>query len=587
MERIRPAIQSAILGVLLAGPLAGQARPLFGVMIPMRDGVKLATDVWLPEAPGRYPIILIRTPYGRVTDMLNVPQWAEYYAARGYGFAIQDVRGRGDSDGEFNFFFQEGHDGFDSIEWLATQPWSNGRIGMMGVSYLGTVQWLAAKEHPSHLVCMAPTAPAGRYLDELPFLGGALMHQWALTWLNGTSGRVQQGDNARGVIWDRVLAHRPLLTADSVMGRPMRLYREFLTHPLMDDYWKRIQFTAGDFKKIDIPTLTVTGWFDGDQPGAMFYWRGLQQNAPSKEKHFLVGGPWEHAPTFLGGTLRVGDMEFTPESVVDVKALHLAFFDWCLKGTAPKFDAPKSRVYVTGANEWRSYDSYPPATSSDRQLYLTSGGKANSVEGDGKLGWRPAANDPPDHYSYDPKHPVPSEIGGEMYANDRRPVQRRDDVLVYTTEALTESLDVIGNVVVNLQAASDALDTDFTAVLTDVYPDGRAIKLGPEIGIRRARYRNGYTKEELLTPRTVANFRIELYDIAHQFKPDTGSGSRSRAVRHLCTTRIKIRAIRSRRTWNGKWRTRRSIMTGRGRHRLRYRWSESRSYHKGEQRCPV
>jgi putative CocE/NonD family hydrolase len=496
---------------------AGQFRQLFDVMIPMRDGVKLAADIWLPEAPGRYPLILVRTPYLKNMEMLKVPEYGEYYATRGYAFAVEDTRGRGDSEGNFNFFFQEGPDGYDTIEWLAKQPFSNGRIGMMGVSYLATVQWLAAREQPPSLVCIAPTAPAGRYLEELPFVGGAFMHEWSLSWLNGTSGKIEQG--TKGVNWDRVLAHRPLLTADSVMGRPMRMYREFLTNPLMGDYWKRIQFTPEDFTKIKIPSLTVTGWFDGDQPGALFYWRGLMAGAPDKSQHFLVAGPWNHGETYLGGATKEGELELTPESIVDNKALHLSWFDWCLKRSAPKFDAPKSRIYVTGANEWRSADIYPPREAVVRPMYFTSGGKANSILGDGKLSWDRPADVPPDRFTYDPKHPVPAGPPGETYGVDRRSIQRRDDVLVYTSDALTEPVDVIGNIIVNVEAATDARDTDFTAVLTDVYPDGRALSLGPVVGIRRGRYRFGMNREELLTPGKAETFKIELYDIAHEFRP--------------------------------------------------------------------
>ncbi len=496
-----------------------QVQPRLGVTIPMRDGVKLSADLWMPAAPGKYPVILIRTPYLKATNLIDVPTWAAYFASRGYVFVMQDVRGRGDSEGDFNFFFQEATDGYDTIEWLGAQPFSTGKVGMMGVSYLGTVQWLAAREHPPHLTCMAPTAPAGRYLEELPFVGGAFMHQWALNWLNGVSGKIDQGPNESRGDLDRVLAHRPLISADSVMGRPMRLYREFLTHPLMSDYWKRIQFTPTDFAKIDIPTLTVTGWFDGDQPGAMFYWRGLVANAPQKDRHFLVAGPWEHAQTFLGGSTKVGDMEFSPESIIDLKALHIRFFDWCLKGTAPAFEAPRARLYVTGVNQWRTFDAYPVKGASDRRLYLTSGGRANSLAGDGRLSWQVPGPEKPDQYTYDPKRPAPASLGPSADGEDRRPIQRRDDVLVYTSDAVTEPLDVIGAVSVDLEAASDALDTDFTAVLTDVAPDGSAVKLGPSIGIRRARYRNGYTKEELLTPGKVERFSIDLNDIAHQFKP--------------------------------------------------------------------
>ena len=482
-------------------------------MIPMRDGVKLAADVWRPEAPGRYPVLLARTPYMRTG--LQLVQWARYFAERGYVFVAQDTRGRGDSEGTFEFFAGDGPDGYDSIEWLATQPWATGKVGTLGLSYLGTVQWLAAKEQPPHLTCMAPTAPGGRWFDEIPYLGGAFALQWALNWVNGTSGRIAQG-NTDAVDWDRVLAHRPMLTADSVMGRVMPLYRSWLEHPVRGPFWSRMEYQPDDFSKIEIPTLTTTGWYDADQPGSLMYWRGLMAKAPDKSRHFLMIGPWEHVETFQGATTKVGQAEFSAESVVDNKKIHLDFFDWCLKGSSPRFDAPRARIYLTGANGWRTFDSYPPAGAKPTKLFLASGGRANTLSGDGRLEWQPAENSPPDRYPFDPKNPVPASMSDQ--AIDRRRLQERRDVLVYTSPALTEPIEVIGHVTVDLHAATDAFDTDFVAVLTDVLPDGRAIQLGSRIGIKRARYRNGYDKEELLTPGKIESYRIELFDIAHQFK---------------------------------------------------------------------
>jgi putative CocE/NonD family hydrolase len=497
-----------LLGTVLSASAQAPApvRSEFGVMIPMRDGVKLAADVWLPEAPGRYPVLLVRTPYEKTGFKLY--EWAQYFASRGYVFAVQDTRGRGDSEGTFDAFFGEGRDGYDTIEWLAAQPWSNGRVGTLGLSYLGTVQWLAAREHPPHLACMAPTASGGRWFEELPYMGGAFSELFALSFANEVSGRIDQEANLENADWPKILAHRPLLTADTVLGRTMPLYRDWLTHSTTGPYWDRLRFAPKDFAAIDIPTLTMTGWFDGDQPGALFYWRGLMANAPHRDRHFLIVGPWRHPETFRGGSTEVGDMKFSPESIVDTKATHLAFFDWCLQGKSATFDSLRARIYVTGANVWRTFDQYPPAAATPRPLYLASGGR---------LSWEPAADSPPDRFTYDPKNPVPGNLG--EWASDRREVQRRDDVLVYTGDVLKEPLEVIGSVVVNLQAASDARDTDFTAVLSDVGPDGRALMLGPMVGIRRARYRNGYDREELLTPGKVENFRIELFDIAHSFEP--------------------------------------------------------------------
>src|SRR5215467_10521184 len=283
-----------------------QIRAQFNVRIPMRDGVQLSADVWMPAEPGHYPTILLRTPYMKSWDERDTPA---FYAAHGYVFAVQDVRGRGDSDGNFNFWFADAQDGYDTVEWLAAQPWSNGKVGMTGHSYSGTVQWLAARARPPHLVCIAPSAAAGRYFDEMPYQGGAFLMETMLNWTNLTSYRASTGTEGldMAVIYD----HRPILTMDEALGRHMQLFREFLQHDTLDAYWKRIQFTPEDFQQIDIPALQTTGWFDAIQPGALFYWRGMA-NSPAKNKQFLIVGPWSHWQVALGGKEnKLNDLAFT------------------------------------------------------------------------------------------------------------------------------------------------------------------------------------------------------------------------------------------------------------------------------------
>jgi putative CocE/NonD family hydrolase len=216
----------------------------------------------------------------------------------------------------------------------------------------------------------------------------------------------------------------------------------------------------------------------------------------------------------------MGEMTFTPDSIIDRTAQHLAFFDHYLKGATPQFDQPRVKVYLTGSNEWLEFPDYPPPQAQAKPLYFHSGGKANTLLGDGTLSWSPPKKEPPDTYTYDPKKPVEFGMGEEMNAVDNRLVEIRRDVLVYTSDELTEPLSILGPVSVELHAASDARDTDFTAKLLDVTPDGKAVNLGPEgMGIRRARYRNGYAKEELLTPDKPEKFPIELFDIGHTFLP--------------------------------------------------------------------
>jgi putative CocE/NonD family hydrolase len=508
---------AANLGVWGQSKESPKVRRQFDTRIPMRDGVRLSADVWFPPDSGRYPALLIRTPYLKTRGLFKFPEHGAFFASRGYVLVVQDVRGRGDSEGEYNFYLTDADDGYDTVEWMATQPWCNGRVGMLGFSYLGEVQWLAARARPPHLVCIAPTA-SGALDGIFNYLGGAVVMGWAIPWLNLVSGRIYQGDNVTGTDWDQVFQHRPLLTMDEAFGRRIPFYRAFMERPDWDPHWKKLHFGPEVYRSLDIPALHVTGWFDGDQPTAMHRWRGMTAHSPSREQQYLLAGPWTHNDTFLGGKIKLGDMDFSSDSVVDNKALHLAFFDHYLKRATPKFDFPRARIYVTGLNQWRSFDQYPPADARFRPLYLHSGGRANSATGDGRLSWQSASDEPPDGYTFDPRNPVPSKLNGEDLPLDHRPIERRDDVLVYTSDPLADPLEVIGRSHVELFAASDARDTDFTAKILDVYPDGRAVKLGTlPTGVIRARYRNGLERPELLTPGKPEKFRIELFDFAHAF----------------------------------------------------------------------
>ena len=511
-------------------PKHEQVRILFHQQAEMRDGVRLSADVYLPRAEGRYPTLLMRTPYNKAEARTDLPSYAfkTYYAQRGYALVFQDVRGRGDSDGEFGFFHADVEDGFDSVEWAARQPWSNGAVCMIGVSYMGTVQWLAAKELPPSLKCLVSTAAAGEPMDEIGYgTGGVMPLSFNLSWYFGTSGHVWAEQMLGALVTEGYIDfaemgwHRPLLTLDeAVYGFPLKHYRDALNHPTMDAYWLAIKLGPEDFRRIDLPVLHVTGWFDGDQPGAMHYWRGMQAHSAAKDRQYLVIGAWTHAQTFWEGAESLGELRFGPDSVIDPLALRARFLDRYLKGALATFDHPKARLYITGANEWRDYDAYPPRQAKPLRLYLDSDGAANSLRGDGRLSRGLASGDAVDRYRFDPRNPVPDAVDGTgFFGADFRSIQARDDVLVYTGEALEEPVDAIGNVRVELYAASDARDTDFVARLTDVRPDGRAVRLGANEGTLRARYREGFDRERLLTPGKVERFSIDLGEVGHRFLP--------------------------------------------------------------------
>lgn len=497
-----------------AGPAAAQSERRSAVPTPMRDGVKLVADLWLPAGGGRYPTIVIRTPYGRTADWMNGRGIAEYFASHGYAVMIQDVRGTGQSAGSFGFLFQELDDGYDSIEWAARQPWSNGRIGTMGLSYFGAAQWVTALRKPPHLVCLAPTAAGGMYFNELPYVGGAFGAAWALQWLNRFG--PDRVDPAK-VDWTKVAAHRPVRTMDSVMGRVLPVYRDFVDHPTLDAYWRRIQYDEDDFRALDLPALTITGWFDGNQPGAMFYWRGMRAFSPARDRQYLLAGPWDHQQTWNGGGEKIGAFEWGKTGILDYRPIQLAWFDYCLKGSRRSFDYPRARIFVTGSNRWLDLPDYPPPAAEVKPLFLRSDGRANGAAGDGRLEWRSPVREAPDRFTFDPKRPTPGP--DEEAGFDQRPIQSRQDVLVYTSAALTAPVTVVGQIKLELYVASDGFDTDFSAVLIDRFPDGRAIMVGPKVGMMRARYRSGYEREIKLVPGRPTRLVVDLYDLAHTFLP--------------------------------------------------------------------
>lgn len=519
-----------------AGPRAGAIRivqestfrRLENVRVPMRDGVTLATDVWLPMQDGKYPLVLMRTPYGRLLRA----QSAEYWTSRGYAFAVQDIRGEGESGGveTFDYHYQEIADGYDSIEWLAGQPWSNGRVGTTGASYSGISQWMALKAAPPHLACAFPVAAPGSHFDNYaPYIGGAWSQTFAMNWAYGRTpqhmGRGEAPADPKKLL--EAYRNRPLITMDeAAFGFQVPLARAWLEHPTIDEYWAREWFTETDYQSIRVSVLAVTGWFDcgGCLAGTVEYFTGLRQHSPLQRDHHILIGPWNHAETFASGGRppRIGELD-RPGSNVDIRDLNAAWFDYCLKGAADRFDFPVARLYLTGLNQWFDFSNYPPQESQERRLYLHSSGKANTLSGDGRLNWHePRGIRPPARFVFDPKNPVPvasAHTEGDVpFGGDRREAERRDDVLVYSTEPLAESLVVVGRVTVVLHAATDARDTDWTAQLIDVHPDGRALKLGQyPAGIMRARFRRGFDREVLVTPNEPDRYEINVGDIGHAF----------------------------------------------------------------------
>ena len=485
-------------------------RHIFDAKVPMRDGVRLSADVYLPGEEGAYPAILVGTPYDNT--MKSHVDMASFFTRHGYAFMVYDVRGRYDSEGEFYPFFNEGPDGFDAVEWAASQPWCNGRIGMMGGSYRGWIQWATARERPPHLETIVPTATGGNWLQEFPFLNGVPC-LWMLQWLNFVGGRTNQNVAGTTVDWGRVLRHRPLRDMPRVLGREMPVWVDFMDHPDMGEFWEKVVFKESDFQAIDLPVLHITGYYDGDQPGALHYYWGAVEHGPRPGDQYLLIGPWDHAGTRVPRRL-LGGVDFTNEALVEMREVHLAWFDHWLKDVDNEVSKwPRTRFFVMGENKWGEMEAPWPKSPAYTPLYLHSGGAANTHMGDGEL-LEDAGEDGYDEYQFNPLEPATTVQGFDAYGDaqeaplDRRYLLRRDDYLGYTGPELGEPLEILGPPRAELWVSSDCPDTDFFAYLFDVHPDGRSILVSR--GLMRARYRHGLKEQRLLEPGKVERLSVPM-----------------------------------------------------------------------------
>lgn len=471
--------------------------------VPMRDGVTLSADVYRPDAPGTFPVILVRTPYDNATA--SYASDGMFWASHGYAYVVQDVRGRGESDGEFYPFIDEAEDGYDTQTWCGTRTWSNGKVGTTGGSYLGWTQVYAAGLENPHLAAMVSIVTPPDPTRNFPIQFGVYLPTTA-SWLAYISGKTNQ--DTSHIDLEAAYRHLPLVDMDTKFGRHIQAWRDWFDHPALDDYWKEQSYQESLLKS-DVPTLHVSGWYDDVLVGTTENYVNLTTRG-AREKQWLLIGPWGHRVN----TRRVGEMDFGPGATIDFNAVQLRWFDHWLKGADNGVENdPRARLFVMGENRWRDENAWPLENTEYVKLFLRSGGRANSRFGDGVLSATPPEStddDPPDRYRYDPEDPVPfitepnfSQIGGP---DDYRAVERRDDVLVYTGPVLEAPLTVCGPLAVRLHAASSARDTDWTAKILDVHPDGFAQRLND--GIVRARFRNTPEREELLTAG-----EVEAYDI--------------------------------------------------------------------------
>jgi uncharacterized protein len=501
------------------------------VMVPMRDRVALATDVYRPAGTAGRPTIVQRTPYDKEDAALRNYSFEVMRAVQaGYAVVVQDVRGRYLSEGEFHPFFDDADDGADTIAWAAAQPWSSGQIGMAGGSYFGATQWRAASSAPEALKAIVPFVTAADYHEGWTYQGGAFELGFNLNWtlmflaLGEAVKRVHDGHEADlgGVIAaiddnDALFEHLPL-TDHPLLDELSPFYREWLEHPDYDDYWRALA-PKESHAKITVPSLNVGGWYDLFLGGTLANYRGMKARGATEaaRRPRLVIGPWAHGDNvgwFAGRSYGFASNFLA----IDPTALHVRWFDRYLRGIENGVeDDPPVSIFVMGADVWRDEQDWPLPDTRLEPYYLRAGGALSTAA---------PGDEPPETYTYDPHNPV-GTTGGATFlpglfiaANagprDQRPLDGRADVLTYMTAPLVRDTEVTGPIELTLYVSSSACDTDFTGKLVDVHPDGRAEILTD--GILRARYRDSFSDPRPLEPGTVHELRIDLWATANVFK---------------------------------------------------------------------
>jgi len=497
----------------------------YGLGLKLHDGVTLWADVFRPKAEGKFPVLLTRTPY----DRKNSIDFCMKAAARGYVVIAQDVRGRYGSEGEWYPFKYESQDGYETVEWAAALPYSNGKVGMFGGSYVGATQYLAAIAQPPHLAGICPNYTASNYHDGWTYQGGAFEQWFNESWTSGlaentiTRKAMQTSDR---VAWAQKLPllSYPVLTSPAAETLAP-YFSDWLMHPNYDDYWK--QWSIEDhYAKILVPVFSMGAWYDIFLGGTLRNYQRLKKDAGTDAARrgqrlmVYVGG---HAGGWDSKT--VGAVDFGDKLPFDLDEAMLRWYDSLLKGIDNGLEREKQvRIFVMGKNEWREEDDWPLARAKTTRYYLHSTKPANGLEGAGTLNTTAPDEEKPEQYVYDPSNAVPT-LGGPLCCGaplptgigpeDQRPAEGRDDVLVFSTPVFAQDTEVTGPVSLDLYLSSSAVDTDFTGKLVDVWPNGFAQNLTE--GILRLRYRNSQAKPELANPHEVYHVSVDLWATSNVF----------------------------------------------------------------------
>ena len=515
------------------------------VMVPMRDGTRLATDVVRPDAPGRFPVLINRGPYGKDSYLDNPDHSIWFFPRNGYVLLSQDVRGRFDSEGEYNPLFQEALDGYDTVEWAARQPWSTGRVATTGQSYLGATQYTLAGKRPlpPHLQTMAVVSASSDFHQSWVYhTGGAMEWGWMVPYaiLKGRNTLARGGHdnllarmdeyvtepgNFGQPLSDEWYRHLPLRDWIGRLKDAAPYFHEYFDEELDGSYWWGLNLMrqAGNVR---IPMFHISAWYDIFLEGALNAFQTIRKhggNELARRNQKLLIGPWAHLRPFTEPTTGgAGNIDFGSEAAIELHDSLLRWYDYWLKGeeTGIMEDAPV-RLFVMGENRWRDENEWPLARTQYTRWYFHSGGNANTRAGDGSLSTIPPEPDEPvDRFTYDPSNPVPTLGGNTLMIDygvfDQGVAEDRPDVLSFTSAPLESNLEVTGPISVTLYAATTAVDTDFTAKLVDVRPDGFAQNL--QDGIVRARYRTSAREPSFVTPGAVYRYTIDLWATSHVIK---------------------------------------------------------------------
>ena len=489
--------------------------------VPMRDGVKLYADVYRPDNDGKYPVLVVRTPYGVQRENSGVHDKLPLFARHGYAVVNQDVRGRYESEGKWDPFRYEGQDGYDTIEWAAQQPWSNGKVCTEGGSYLGHVQWAAASLTPPHLVCAFPAVASTNIYANWLTHGGAFRlsfnYGWGVVRMPNRIMLPQNWHTGKEAVpelaYEKILKHLPLSTGDLRSANyAVKHYRDWIEHPSYDDYWKAIS-DEERFDKVKVPIHTSGGWFDIFLAGTINGYTGMRARGGSpdaRSKTRMVIGPWGH-----GQSQKFGDIDFGHDADHKLIDYELRFFDHHMKGAQNGLDTelPVKIFYMGAANKWKFEKDWPIPGTQYTNWYLHQGGRL-----------RPTAPDATTttNYRYDPEDPVPTLGGNNCCGSptvagpvDQQPLQNRADIARFISDPLDQPLAIAGPLKMKLHASTDGPDTDWMIKLLDVHPDGRAYPMAE--GMLRARFRNGIDKPSLLKPDEVYEFTIDLVGTAVVF----------------------------------------------------------------------